>query len=335
MTMLLPPFELHFPQSLDELLECTQKFGPDNFDYLAGGSDLLCNYKWKLNPKPHVISLQKLETIKTIEPGRIGANVLLREIQESSWLQKEYPILPEVAKKVASKLIQEQATLGGNLMLDTRCHFFNQSYLWRKSLGYCLKADGELCHVVPKVKRDGKLVENRDECFATNSSDLLPILISLGARIELLSHQGKREVPLKDFYSHDGIRRFDKRPGELLVALLLPEKSNGLQAGYKKLRPRESWDFPVLGVAAALRQNSEGLLENFSLCINAVDTHPLDFSEFGASYLGQKLGEHEIEAIAEEAYKKCQPKLNVPMEPGYRKKMVRVFTRRLLQELCN
>ncbi|MCK6440511.1 MAG: FAD binding domain-containing protein, partial [Planctomycetes bacterium] len=234
-------------------------------------------------------------------------------------------------KKVASVLIQEQATIGGNALLDTRCHFFNQSYFWRTSLGYCLKADGTRCHVVPKIKRDGQLVENGNECFATNCSDFAPVL---GAEYELAGPKGTRKVKASEFYHHDGRARFVKEPGEMLVAIHFPERAKTLTAGYKKLRPRESWDFPSLGVAAAIARDGKGKLEHFALSVNAVDTYPIVFNTHVNQYLGKQLDDGAIDAIAEHVKTTVQPKLTVPMEPGYRKKMAAVFTRRLLKELA-
>lgn len=333
MTMLLPPFELHQPDTLDGVLALMKRHGPENVDLLAGGSDLLCNYKWNLNAKPHVVSLMHVGALTAIDTGRIGACVTLRQLAEHEATANHYPVLAQTARKVASVLVQQQATVGGNLMLDTRCHFFNQSYFWRKTLGFCLKAEGQKCWVVPKIKRDGQLVENCFECVATNSSDLLPVFITLGAELELLGPGGVRRVKASGFYCHDGIKRFDKKPGEILTGVLLPDAARTLTAGYKKLRPRESWDFPVLGVAAAIRKDAKGVLDYFSLAVNAVDTHPIVFDDFTKAYLGKRLDEAAIAAIAEHVRANVQPKLNVPMEPGYRKKMAAVFTRRLLTEL--
>ncbi|MCA8940666.1 MAG: FAD binding domain-containing protein [Planctomycetes bacterium] len=333
MTMLLPQFELSLPKSVDEAIALMAKFGPENADWLAGGSDLLCNYKWGLNTKPNVIGLGEVQELKSISPTRIGALTTLREIATNEVLGKKLPCLPYVAKKIASVLIQEQATLGGNLMLDTRCHFFNQSYLWRRGLGYCLKAEGNLCHVIPKIKRDGVLVDNSFECVATNSSDFAPLLIALGAELEFASRAGSRRVKLADFYTYDGITRYHLEAGELLVAIHIPESAQTLKAGYKKLRPRESFDFPVLGVAASLRKDSSGKLEHLSLCINAVHPHPHVFDELCGKYLGSELTPESIDEIAAAVRKEINPKLNVPMEPGYRRKMSEVFVRRLLSEL--
>jgi len=336
MTMLLPAFDLHLPKTIDEVVALIAEHGADNVDLLAGGSDLLCNYKWGLNAKPHVIGLKHVSELQSISGGRIGAGVRLSELAKDASIKENFPVIAEVARKIASVLIQEQATIGGNMMLDTRCHFFNQSYFWRRSLGYCLKADGDLCHVVPKIKRDGEMVANTFECFATNSSDLLPVLITLGASFELVSSEGKRSVLASEFYKHDGIERFVKRPGELLTAIVIPEESKGLRAGYKKLRPRESWDFPVLGVAASLRKKSDGTVEHLSISVGAVDTYPLVFDEVcqGIVDAEMPLDADAIEQIAEHVRDVCMPKLNVPMEPGYRKKMAGVFTRRLLTELA-
>ena len=335
MTMLLPKFELYQPTTVEDVVSIVKEHGAENIDFLAGGSDLLCNYKWGLNAKPHVIALSRVSALNNLEAGKIGACATLSEIASSEVIAKNFPVLAYVAKKVASVLIQEQATIGGNVLLDNRCHFFNQSYFWRRSLGYCLKADGDRCHVIPKIKRDGQLVENSYECFATNSSDFAPVLITLGAEFEFAGSEGTRTIAAKDFYAHDGRDRFVKKGDEFLVSISLPESAKNYKAGYKKLRPRESWDFPVLGIAATIQFDDSDKLTHFSLAVNAVDTHPIVFDDYVADWIGKPLDDEAINKIAEHVKASVQPKLTVPMEPGYRKKMAAVFTRRLLTELVN
>jgi 4-hydroxybenzoyl-CoA reductase subunit beta len=347
MTMLLPQFELHKPSTLKEAASLAAKFGED-FDYLSGGTDLLPNYKCGLNASANVISLAHIAELKAITPTEIGAGVCLRDLERS----KEIPAsVAYAASQIASPLIRESATLGGNLMLDTRCHFFNQSYFWRRTLGYCLKADGDVCHVIPKIMKEGKSVTNSFTCVATHSSDLAPLLVALGATCTLAGPAGTRTLKLSEFYRGDGIARFDLQRGEIFTRVSLPNTS-GIRSGYKKLAPRRSIDFPVLGVAAALGLGKDGRVESLRIGLGACETIPVlyDFSgkdkqpERGNAIfteptkgipevIGKKLDDALIQTIADHVTRTAQPKLNVPMEPAYRKKMAGVLCRRLLVEL--
>lgn len=332
MTMMLPPFALHRPTSLKDLEALIREF--PEFDVLAGGSDLLPNYKCGLNVKDHVISLQGVEELSTVSESGIGATVTLHQLCHDEGAGSRWPALIEAAERVASPLLRRQATVGGNLHLDTRCHFFNQSYFWRDSLGYCLKADGDLCHVVPKIKDDdGKTIPNTKVCYATNSSDLAPVMIVLDAELEYLSPRGSRRVKARDLYCHDGIARMNREPDEIMIRVHLPKECEVLQSGYLKLRPREAWDFPVLGVAAAVKTDASGVLESLEICVNAVDTYPLRMEALTSQLVGTIPGRDDLAKLAEAVQGAVQPKLNVPMQPGYRKKMTGVFTRRLLGRL--
>ena len=349
MTMLLPTFELHQPASLKEAIALAAKLG-DDFDYISGGTDLLPNYKCGLNSKSNIISLAKVAELKTLSAREIGAGVTLVELERNGEIP---PALAEAAGRVASPLLRESATIGGNLMLDTRCHFFNQSFFWRSALGYCLKADGDVCHVIPKITVDGKSVVNDKICVATHSSDLAPMLIALGAEATLVGPQGERTLKLHEFYRGDGIERFDLKPGEILARVTLPEWAADARAGYMKLAPRRSIDFPVLGVAAALHLADDGTLNALRIGLGACDTTPtlIDYTGLDkpvppASYLnhdpakdmpaviGKPFNEEAIAAVAKHVQNVAQPKLNVPMEVGYRRKMAGVFTRRLLTQLA-
>ena len=347
MTMLLPQFELHKPTSLNEAVALAARLGED-FDYLSGGTDLLPNYKCGLNAHGNVISLAHVAELRAISPTEIGAGVCLRDLERS----KEIPAsVAYAASQIASPLIRESATLGGNLMLDTRCHFFNQSYYWRRTLGYCLKAVGDVCHVIPKIMKDGKSVTNSFTCVATHSSDLAPLLIALGATCTLVGPAGTRTLKLTEFYSGDGIARFKLQRGEIFTRVSLPA-TTGLRSGYKKLAPRRSIDFPVLGVAAALELGKDGKLESLRVALGACETIPVLYDFSGKEkqadpgntiftnpnkgmpeVIGKKLDDALIQQIADHVTRTAQPKLNVPMEPAYRKKMAGVFTRRLLTEL--
>jgi 4-hydroxybenzoyl-CoA reductase subunit beta len=347
MTMLLPKFELHQPTTLAEAAKLAKTHAGD-CDFLSGGTDLLPNYKCGLNARGHVISLAHIAELKHVDAHTIGAGVRIVDIERNTELPRAVAF---TASQIASPLLRESGTLGGNLMLDTRCHFFNQSYFWRHSLGYCLKADGDRCHVVPMINEGGKSVLNNKVCVATHSSDLAPMLIALGAEATFTGPEGTRTIKLNEFYGGDGIERFSRKPGEILVKVTLPKWAHEVRAGYKKLAPRQSIDFPVAGVAAALDLDG-GKVKALRVAVGAVDTTPVlfDFSraeqpKAPASYLftdpyknmpeviGKTLDDALIETVAKHVQTQVQPKLNVPMEPGYRKKMCGVLTRRLLAEL--
>ncbi|MCB9894866.1 MAG: FAD binding domain-containing protein [Planctomycetes bacterium] len=347
MTMLLPKFELHQPKTVADAVALAKKYG-EQADYLSGGTDLLPNYKCGLNARKHVISLQHIADLKQISATEIGAGVTLTEIEHNT----EVPAgVREAAGHIASPLLRESGTLGGNLMLDNRCHFFNQSYFWRNSLGYCLKADGDRCHVVPRINIDGKSELNNKVCVATHSSDLAPMLIALGAEATFVGPEGERTVKLNDFYYGDGIERYQRKDNEILVKVTLPDWALNVRSGWKKLAPRQSIDFSVAGVGIALELEGKKV-KRLRIGLGAVDTTPVLFDYEGKdvrkaphSYLfvdatkdapeviGKELTDELIDKVAMHVQTQAQPKLNVPMAPDYRKKMCGVLTRRLLKEL--
>lgn len=321
--MLLPPFELHQPANIDEAVALIGRYGHD-CDLLAGGSDLLPNYKQGLNPKPHVISLEHVGELRVIGAERIGAMARLADLGRHPDIQRELPVVARTAEQVASPLVTEQATIGGNLMLDTRCFYFNQSLFWRESKGYCLKAEGDVCLVVPQ----------KEVCYAANTSDLAPVLITLGAILVLRSAQGERTVPIREFYRHDGIARHARRADEILTFIDFPPGARRLAARYSKLRIRDTFDFPAMGAAVALRLDGGRRLAELRVCIGAVDTTPRVFDELCATFVGRELNQETIGEIAEAVMSRIKPYNNVPLTPTYRKQMVGVYLRRILGELA-
>jgi 4-hydroxybenzoyl-CoA reductase subunit beta len=253
---------------------------------------------------------------------RIGAAVTLTELSESRLVRERFPVLAEAARDVASPLIQNAATLGGNLLVETRCFFFNQFAGWRQSLGYCLKAEGDECWVVPQ----------KTVCYATYSGDLAPVLQVLGATIVLESPAGTREVPAVSFYLPDGIAKNVKTRDEVIREIHIPASSATLRAGYRKLRIRDTIDFPSMGAAVALGL-SGGKIETLRISITAIDVVPLPMDEVTAPLTGEALTDPLVDKIATDVEGRCRPLRNVPLSPPYRKKMVGVFVRDLLMRL--
>jgi 4-hydroxybenzoyl-CoA reductase subunit beta len=322
----LDPFELHLPRTLEEVMELARRY-EGQFDYLAGGTDLLPNYKMHLNPRAHLIALDRVEGLDRIDPGegRLGAMVRLARLEEAPvGLDGSFPGLLTAVREVATPLVRASATVGGNLLLETRCFFFNQSRFWRESLGYCLKAEGSVCHVVPQ----------RERCYATFSGDLAPILLVLGARVELVHPQGAREIPLNELYdpTGDGIRRTRLRPGELLVAVRVPPEGRTLRATYRKLRVRPAFDFPELGVAVALESEGERV-RRLHVAIGGVETYPRLMDRETAPVWGETLTPDRLRSLCESVSRAVRPVHNTYFPPDYRKKMVGVFLRRAVEAL--
>lgn len=322
MSMLLPPFELHEPTSVKAAVELKARY-PDS-DFVAGGTDLLPNYKWGLNTRKHVISLARVEELRELSPTRLGALVTLTQIEKSGTLATTVPILPETARQIATPLLRNSATLGGNLMLENRCFFFNQTFLWRKSVDFCLKADGDQCHVVPQ----------KEKCYSTFSADLPAALMVLGATMELASARGTRTAALPEIYAGpDGIDRLRKAADELVVGVTIPRDAHEWRATYKKLRLRDAFDFPELGIAAAVRFDGSRV-SGFRLVANALEHVPVVLDDLGQRAMGKPLDEETIKAIAADAEKRVRPVKNTNLPPSYRKAMTRVYVERALRELA-
>ena len=317
--MILPPFELHRPRTVAEAIKLARAH-LDDFDYVAGGTDLLQNYKNRLNCRGHLISLSDLEDkgLREISATRIGALATLRDLEGFSAV----PGIAGTAAVVASPLVRESATLGGNLLVETRCFWFNQSEFWRDAKGGCLKEGRADCLVIPQ----------KDVCYATYSGDMAGILIPLGASVHLEGLEGGRDVPLAAFFQHDGIRKNVMRKGEIITHVSLPESSAKLRAGYRKLRIRDTFDYPSMGVGAALRVEG-GKLKALSITVNAVATTPMVLDDLASDYLGKPFGPAQIQEIADQAVVRCQPYKNVALSPTYRRALIGVFLKRLLGDL--
>ncbi|MGD0250437.1 MAG: FAD binding domain-containing protein [Thermoplasmata archaeon] len=320
--MHLDPFELHRPTTVDETVRLAGTLA-GRFDYLAGGTDLLPNYKMHINLRPHLIALEDVGELRGHSLERIGAMVRLADLEADRDFLSAYPGVADALREVATPLVRSSGTVGGNLLVETRCFFFNQSYFWRESLGFCLKADGDRCHVVPQKER----------CYATFSGDLAPPLMVLDAEVEVAGPAGRRRVPLPDLYDAvgDGIRRLRLGPGELVVSVHLPRSSIGQRARYKKLRVRPSYDFPELGVAVAGRWDGRRV-ESLRLAVGGLETYPRRFDELTDPLVGSPLTDTTLARLAEEVTRKVRPVHNTFLLPDYRRRMVGVYVRRALTE---
>ncbi|HEY3176489.1 MAG TPA: FAD binding domain-containing protein [Candidatus Polarisedimenticolia bacterium] len=319
--MILPAFRLHRPTSIDEALIVAASCDND-FDYVGGGTDLLPNYKNRLNPRRNVIALWRVPDLHAMNGGSLGAMMRLVELERDPDVQRRWPGLIEAVEQVATPLVRQQATLGGNLLVETRCYYFNQSHDWRASKGYCMKADGDVCLVVPQ----------KEVCYAVYSGDAAAVLLALDATFTIHGFEGEREVRARDFFQPDGIRRNVLRRGDILTSVRLPPEAESYRAGYLKLRLRDSYDFPDAGVAAAVKLDG-GIVEDLQVVVNAVSMTPLIYSDITGPARGERLTPALIQDLAAAIAARIQPVRNVMFPPQYRKRMVGVLARRLLTRL--
>src|SRR5689334_7169172 len=244
--MRLPKFEYHVPPTVAEAVRIMGDSGPAG-QFVAGGTDLYPNMKRRQQMPKSVISVMRLAELNQISGDgagglRIGASVTLTEICEHAGINRDYPVVAQAARTISTPILRNMGTIGGNLLLDTRCNYYDQNYEWRKGINFCLKKDGDVCWVAP----------GSSKCWAVQSSDLVPVMVAIGAKFRFVSAAGERMVEARDFYKDDGIDYVNKRPDELLADIHLPP-TNGWRASYQKLRRRGAFDFPVLGVAVFVR----------------------------------------------------------------------------------
>jgi len=319
--MRMPPFELHTPSSLDEALSLAGDLQQSNqeFDWVAGGTDLLPNYKWHLNAKPHVISLAGVPELSELSETHIGAMVRLQDLADSEVV---HPLVAKVSSMVASVMIRRSGTVGGNICLDTRCFWFNQSEEWRESIEWCYKCDcgtGADCRVIPN---------QNTQCVATYQADLAPVLMCLGATIHLAGPSQSRSMPLTEFFELDGITRNVLAPGELVTHLTLPDDVSEWRGDYQKLRQRESWDFPEAGVAVLWKLGSDGSPSDLKVATTGLESIPGFHSAEATAALTEWNGGPSVDELAEAVRKAVKPVLNTWYPPSYRRKMVKVLTKR-------
>ena len=319
--MRMPPFQLHTPTSLDEAISISDKLISENqeFDWVAGGTDLLPNYKWHLNVKPNVISLAKISELTELNETHIGAMVRLHDLVKSS---VTHPVLAKAADTIASVMVRRSGTVGGNICLDTRCYWFNQTEQWRESIDWCHKCD---CG----TEADCRVIPNQNTlCVATYQADLAPVLMCLGATIHLAGPNGIRSMPLSEFFQLDGMTRNVLQPGELVTHLTLPEDVAEWHGDYQKLRQRESWDFPEAGVAAVWKKNGTTKPTELKVATTGLESIPMLHTKEVDSCLNSWSGAESINELAESIRKSVKPVQNTWFSPSYRRKMVKVLTRR-------
>src|SRR5579863_7368222 len=323
--MRLPLFEFRGPRTLEEAARILDGEGANAMP-LAGGTDLLPNMKRRQQVPRTLMSLRHIEDLHALRLGdsgaRLGACVTLAEIAGDSRLRNGLTALAQAASFVATPQIRNMATLGGNLCLDTRCNYYDQSYEWRKSIDFCLKKDGTTCWVAP----------GSPKCMAISSTDTAPALIALGARVRLVSRAGEREVPLAELYNNDGMDYIRRRPDEILAEVLL-DPLHDWKSTYWKLRRRGSFDFPVLTVAAAARLSNAGMVEDVRIVVGSAASRPLVAGEATKFLLGRSLSSETIAEAAALAARIAKPLDNTDFDMTWRKRVTAEFVSCALREI--
>jgi 4-hydroxybenzoyl-CoA reductase subunit beta len=319
--MSLPQFKVLRPRSvIQAIAQLSQHAGQVRI--LAGGTDLIPSMRQKLFTPGYVMDIRGIEELRGIHvvPGtgvEIAVLTPLSTIEDSEFMRRDYRVLHEAVSTVASPILRNMGTLGGNICLDTRCLWYNQSLQWRRSCGFCIKKDGDLCHVAPGGTR----------CWAAFSGDTPPALLCLNAELEIASSKGTRKLPIKDFYSGIGDAHLKLAPDELLTRVFLPEASSGWKGSYLKLRIRGSIDYPLAGVAVAFKKNG-GPVEAARVAITAVNPAPMLVTAAEHALVGKQIDEHTAAVVGELAAKTAKPLTTSALTPEYRREMIRVFTKR-------
>lgn len=322
----LPTFRYLAPRSLEQAVHMLSHEGEEAM-LVAGGTDLYPNMKRRQFTPPVLIGLRAIADLKHIsgspEHGmRIGAGVTLTTLANHPLITKSYPALATAARSVSTPQLRNMGTLGGNLLLDTRCNYYNQTEYWRHSIGYCMKKDGDTCLVAPGSPR----------CWAISSADTAPVLVSLNAQVRLLSERGERVIPVIELFRDDGMAPYTLARDEILTGVILPP-ANGWRSSYLKLRRRGSFDFPILGVAAALRFDGNKTIVDARITLGAVASHPVEAKEAASRLIGQQPSAALFEEVAALAAKRSKPLDNADLTINYRKQVTPVYVRRALSAL--
>ncbi|HUP20533.1 MAG TPA: FAD binding domain-containing protein [Gemmatimonadota bacterium] len=326
--MRLPRFALRVPRTVEEALEAKRAAPPDAA-YVAGGTDLWPNMKRRHQEPSEVIALHAVGELRGIaerdDGGMdLGATATLDAIARDPRVRERYPAVAATMRVISTPILQNMGTIGGNLLLDTRCTYYDQNWEWRKSIDFCMKKDGTICWVAPASPR----------CWAVQSADSVPLLIAMGATLDLTGPDGDRTVPVAALYADDGILYLRKQRDELLTRIHLPAP-NGWRATYRKVRRRGAFDFPVLGVGAWASFEPDGSVRDVRVVLGGVGSAPFEVEAAGEALKGGRLDDAErVEAVADAAKKLGRPLDNTDFTLSWRKDMIRPTVKRALADLA-
>jgi len=325
--MRLPRFRYLAPRSLAEAAAALADLGPEAA-VLAGGTDLFPNMKRRQQTPGTVVALRGIAALRdrSGDPERgltLGALTHLSALEHDRAVALAWPALASAASLVATPPLRNMATIGGNLCLDTRCSYYDQSHEWRAAIGYCMKKDGDVCWVAPGSRR----------CWAVSSSDTAPALCALGAEVTLVSRAGERRIAVSDLYADDGIQHLTRRPDEILAQVHVPAPASGERSAYVKLRRRGSFDFPVLGVAVRARLGAGGTVEAARIFVGGTGSRPQEARAAAELLVGRVLDDDAIRDAAGLIAHIAKPMQNTDFTLSWRKSVAREYAARALRAL--
>jgi 4-hydroxybenzoyl-CoA reductase subunit beta len=330
--MRLPGFRYRAPRTIDDAVAWLAE-SPSDTMLLAGGTDVLPNMKRRQQTPGTLIGLRGVRELAAItsdpraERGHnnaaltIGSGVTLTNLLAHQRVRESYTGLWQAAAQIATPHLRNMGTVGGNLCLDTRCTYYDQTYEWRKSIDFCMKKDGQTCWVATSSPK----------CLAVSSTDTAPMLQALGASVTLVSSSGRRVLPLRELFANDGMHYLTRRPDELLTSIELPEPG-GWRSAYWKLRRRGSFDFPVAAAAVAAKVEGDVIIDA-RIVLGAVASRPVESDRAAALLKGQRLSDELITEAAAVASEVAKPMDNTDFELVWRKAMVRTLVSSALHEL--
>ncbi len=321
----LPVFEHHSPVGIDAALELLGEFSrrDEAVKVIAGGTDLVPNMKHEIETPQHVVSLKHLGLEGVEREGNeivIGAMTSLESLLKDPLVEEFLPALRQAVREIAGPQLRVMGTIGGNVCLNTRCLYINQTYFWRSSLGFCIKKDGDVCHVVKGGKR----------CVAAASNDSALPLMLYGAQLVLRKLGQERIVALRDFYTKDGVNNREIEPDEILTQIRVPIPDQSVSCGFEKLRVRKAIDFPLLNAAVLIDRNADGMVERAEMVIGTLGPRPKLVS-IKASQLGGVLDDDLITKLARKARSGNKPLTSIATDPQWRRDMIPVLIKRILK----
>lgn len=321
----LPTFAYHTPKTASAAVALRKQHGSAAM-YVAGGTDLYPNMKRRHQTPQQVISLRDVEELHSMEvlpDGRlqIGAMVTLTTLEHYPHLKAHYPALQHAIREISTPLLRNMGTIGGNLLLDTRCTYYDQSHEWRESIDFCMKSkEGSICWVAPGSPR----------CWAVQSSDSVPVVCAMEAEVELADENGTRTLAADDLYQDDGIQYLTKKPDELLTKVTLPAPGNW-RASYLKLRRRDTYDFPVLGVGACLWFGDDGKVEKANVRLGGAGSYAMPATKTEELLVGNALTDELIAEAGNGALKPARTMDNTDLDVYWRRKVAPVYVARALR----
>ena len=323
----LPPINLQSPSTVQDAAKAIAK---GNARLVAGGTDLWPNMKRRHQKAETVISLMSIPGLDAIDSSgsdiHIGGTATLANIIRDDKIRERLPAFAKAVASISSPPIRNMGTIGGNLCIDTRCTYYNQTEEWRRSIDYCLKEEGTICWVATKSPR----------CWAHTASDSAPMLCALDATVKLESASGERVIPLADMYVDDGIDYLSKQADEILTEVTIPGSSDSshCRSAFWKLRRRGSIDFSTMSVAAAVWMDDDEIVTRASMYLGAVGPAPMPVAEIASILVGNKISEEGIDEIAHVAHKIARPMDNTDFAPSWRGKMTEQYVIAALREIA-